>query len=224
MAQTTLVIGGTGHTGRLIVQKLMQHGQSVRVLARNTTSARGQLSKEVEIFEGDITRADEVALAMRNVTGCIVIVESSNSDASPNGPRHVHYEGIQHVLAAAESMTQIVLVTQIYITRPERYPEVHTVIHWRGMAEQAARASGQPYTIVRPGWLTDEPGSRVAIRFEQGDTGEGQISRQDVAEVCVQSLLHAEARGKTFEIYNEPGTPSTQWDTLLGELKEDQGH
>ena len=58
---------------------------------------------------------------------------------------------------------------------------------------------------------TDEPGGQGAIRFEQGDTGDGQVSREDVAEVCVQSLLVPEAQGKTFEVFNEQGNPPTDW-------------
>jgi NAD(P)H-binding len=59
--------------------------------------------------------------------------------------------------------------------------------------------------IVRPSWLTDEPGGQRAIRFEQGDAGEGEIARADVAAVVVAALGSARARGKTFEIYNQPG-------------------
>lgn len=221
MAQTTLVIGGAGHTGRLIVQKLVQQGQSVRVLTRDAASARSRFDRQVEIIKGDITQAATVAEAMRDVTACVLIVESANSDAAPDGPKQVHYEGTRHALAAARPATHIVLVTQIYVTRPDRYPEVRTVIHWRNMAEQAVRASGRPYTIVRPSWLTNEPGGHAAIRFEQGDTGEGQISREDVAEVCIQSLLHSEARGKSFEIYNQQGEPPTEWGALFAGLKQD---
>ncbi len=219
MPQSILVIGGTGQTGRHITQKLLQRGDAVRVLARNITVAQKRPGSQVEVVAGDITQASSVASAMRDMQGCVIIVESANSDSASNSPERVHYEGTRHVLAAAaESKAQIVLVTQIYVTRPDRYPEVRTIIHWRRLAEQAVRASGLPYTIVRPSWLTSEPGGRSAIRFEQGDTGDGQISREDVAEVCVQSLLIPEAQGKTFEIYNEAGKPPQAWDTLFRHL------
>ena len=222
MPHSILVIGGTGHTGHSITQKLVQHGDRVRVLARNVSTAQRLLDTKVEVVTGDITQASNVTAAMRGMDGCVIIVESSNFDSDPNSPEHVHHEGTRHVLAAAaESKAQIVLVTQIYVTRPDHYPEVHNIIHWRALAEQAVRASGLPYTIVRPSWLTDEPGGQTAIRFEQGDTGDGQISREDVAEVCVQSLLLPEAQGKTFEIYNEAGKPPRAWNSLFQHLKGD---
>jgi uncharacterized protein YbjT (DUF2867 family) len=219
MSQKVLVIGGTGRTGRQIVQKLKQRGSEVRVLARNAT--QGLFDADVDVVTGDITQAASVRVAMRDVDGCVVIVESATSDRAANSPERVHYEGTRHVLAAASKTAHIVLVTQIYITRPDRYPEVRNIIHWRGQAEKALRTSGLPYTIVRPSWLTEDPGGRAAIRFEQGDTGEGQISREDVAEVCVQSLLVPEAQGKTFEIYNGAGAPPQDWAPLFQALVPD---
>lgn len=221
MPQQILVIGGTGRTGRHIVQKLKQCGYGARILARNPNTARAHFDADIDVVAGDITQATNVRAAMRDIDGCVIIVESANSDHAPNSPERVHYEGTRHVLAAANPATHIVLVTQIYITRPDRYPEVKNIVRWRGQAEQVLRTSGLPYTIIRPSWLTEEPGGHAAIRFEQGDTGEGQISREDVAEVCVQSLLLPEARGKTFEIYNVPGEPLQDWATSFQALLPD---
>jgi uncharacterized protein YbjT (DUF2867 family) len=83
------------------------------------------------------------------------------------------------------------------------------------------RASGRPYTIVRPSWLTDEPGGEKRIRFEQGDTGEGKIACADVAAVVIAAIGSTNARGKTFEIFNEPGAPPTDWEAALAALAED---
>jgi hypothetical protein len=69
--------------------------------------------------------------------------------------------------------------------------------------------------------LTNEPGGHLALRFEQGDIGEGQVSREDVAEVCVQSLVVPQAQGKTFEVYNEPGDPPRNWVEMFRVLRAD---
>jgi uncharacterized protein YbjT (DUF2867 family) len=94
------------------------------------------------------------------------------------------------------------------------------VIAARRRAEPVLRESGLPYTIVRPSWLTD-PGGQGAIRLERGDTGDGSVSREDVAETVVQALGHAEARGKTFEPYAEPGTAPRDWASLFSGLSPD---
>jgi uncharacterized protein YbjT (DUF2867 family) len=217
-----LVIGGTGRTGRHVVGKLLAGDRPVRVLTRDPARAGGRLEAGVDLVAGDVTLSESVVGAMRSVGAVVVIVESSNSDAAPNGPQWAHYGGMRNVISAASPDTHVVLVSQIYITRPERYPEVRSVIEWRRRAEEALRASGLPYTVVRPSWLTGEPGGGQGIRFEQGDTGEGQISREDVAEVCVAALLNdEEALGKTFEVYNEPGSPPEDWARTFAALSPD---
>lgn len=156
---------------------------------------------------------------MRDIDGVIVAVESAESDDASNSPERVHYHGTRYILAAKP--TKIVLVTQIYITRPDRYPEMSNIIYWRLQAEEAVRASGLPYTIIRPGWLTSNPGTRLGVRLEQGDTGDGKVAREDVALVCVQALHCETARSKTFEIYNEPGTPPASWSNVFAALHAD---
>lgn len=220
MARLILVVGGSGRTGQSIVQKLKQSGCSVRVLTRNPKQAQVLFDASVETVAGNITQIQDVEAAMRDVDGVVIAVESADSDDAPNSPEQVHYQGTRHILAAAAKSTGIVLVTQIYITRPDRYPEMSNIIHWRCQAEAAVRSSGLPYTIVRPGWLTNASGDRL-VRFEQGDRGEGQVSRETVAEVCVQALHHETARGKTFEIYNESTTSPTDWSAVFASLQPD---
>jgi uncharacterized protein YbjT (DUF2867 family) len=66
-------------------------------------------------------------------------------------------------------------------------------------ADEALRASGLDWTILRPGWLTDDPGRlRVVIGR---DVPEGDIPRGDVAAVIAAVL-------------ENDGTISKQWDVV----------
>jgi uncharacterized protein YbjT (DUF2867 family) len=66
-------------------------------------------------------------------------------------------------------------------------------------ADEALAASGLDFTIVRPGMLTDEPGSgRVELAASLGRRG--QVSRDDVAAVLVAVLGAGNTIGKTFEL------------------------
>jgi uncharacterized protein YbjT (DUF2867 family) len=220
--EKVLVIGGTGRTGQQVVNKLIERGSAVRVLARSSYQTNGEQAGKVEYVRGDLTNTADVAKAMAGVNGVVIAVESGTSDYAANSPARVHYEGILNVIKACEGRSvQVVLVTQIYITRPNLYPEMANIIEWRGRGEAALRASGLLYTIVRPGWLSDATGGQSAIRFEQGDRGEGEVSREDVAEVCVQALAVPAARGKTFEIFNTAGEPLTDWNGMFSTLAKD---
>jgi uncharacterized protein YbjT (DUF2867 family) len=213
-----LVIGGTGRTGRLIVAGLLADGQSARVLSRR--SAPG-LIPGAEIVNGDVTRLDDVARAFEGATGAVIVVESAMADSGPNSPDEVHRRGTEHAIAAAgDSGARIVLVSQIYITRAHDHPEIAGIIRARAAAEQALRESGLPYAIVRPSWLI-AGGGGAGIRLEQGDRGDGEISRADVAEACVAALRHSSAVGKTFELYNDPAAPRPDWEAAFAALAPD---
>jgi uncharacterized protein YbjT (DUF2867 family) len=213
---SSLVIGGAGRTGRHIVDRLRRDGAAVKVLSRNPD----RVPDGVEAIAGDITRPNSVAAAMRGVDSVVLVVESAmNDDGRPNAPTAVHDQGTANVIAAAGDDVHVVMVSQIYITRLEAFPAAADVIGARGRGEQALRDGAPAYTIVRPSWLTDDPGGRQALRLEQGDTGDGQVARADVAEAVAQALSHPEARGKTFELYGGPGEPPTDWAPLFAGLR-----
>jgi hypothetical protein len=88
----------------------------------------------------------------------------------------------------------------------------------------APLGSGRRYTIVRPSWLTDDRGGDQAIHFEQGDAGEGEVARTDVAAAVVAALRLSSPRSKTFEIYDVPGAPPRAgFDALLIEAAVEAG-
>lgn len=58
-----LVLGATGPTGRLVVEKALQHADTVTALVRRPEAA-GQLPDGVHLVVGDATTADDVATAM----------------------------------------------------------------------------------------------------------------------------------------------------------------
>ncbi|MFP5346860.1 MAG: NAD(P)H-binding protein, partial [Actinomycetes bacterium] len=83
------------------------------------------------------------------------------------------------------------------------------------------RASGAPYTIVRPGWFDAVGAGDDRLVLEQTDTGNGGIGRDQLAEVLVRSLLTDTAAGRTFELFAEAGPAPTDWAGLFGALTAD---
>jgi uncharacterized protein YbjT (DUF2867 family) len=95
------------------------------------------------------------------------------------------------------------------------------ILVWKLRGEDVLRHSGIPYTIIRPGALTDEPGSEQAFSFDQGDRITGSISREDVAEICVRALDHDDAKGVTFEAVHAESGVRGIWKNLFTELQKD---
>jgi uncharacterized protein YbjT (DUF2867 family) len=81
------------------------------------------------------------------------------------------------------------------------------ILDLKRQSEEALRASGVPYCIVRPAGLNDDwpAGSRPVL--SQGDVAVGRIHRRDVAAILVEALLSPAAAGKTFEAISVAGYP-----------------
>ena len=88
-------------------------------------------------------------------------------------------------------------------------------------AEDRVRASGRPYTIVRPTWLTSDPPSRYALTFTQDPLTDGMIARADLARVCLAAVDEPHARGKTFAVLAEPGPAPTRRALMFAALAAD---
>lgn len=103
-----------------------------------------------------------------------------------------------------------------------------TVGHdWKRRAERLLRASGLPYTIVRPGWFDANPAGSDREVFLQGDTSwtgtpaDGVVSRRAIARTLMCALLSDSAVAKTLELTTAPGLPITDLDRAFANLRSD---
>ncbi|MBD2336679.1 CIA30 family protein [Calothrix sp. FACHB-156] len=134
------------------------------------------------------------------------------------------------------NLPQFVLVSSAGVTRPgrpginldEEPPAVKLndqlggILTWKLKGEESLRASGISYTIIRPCALTEEAGGKELI-FEQGDNIRGKVSREDVAELCVQALKQPQACNRTFEVKEgENSNNSINWQSLFSNLQPDK--
>ncbi|MEY9929968.1 uncharacterized protein YbjT (DUF2867 family) [Catenulispora sp. GP43] len=205
-----LVLGGSGRTGSLVTSLLLERGARVTVAGRRPRGVAGADTAVVDLAAGF-----DAAL-LDGYDGVVVSVEPPTDD---RGAEAVMHRGVAAVgEAAARSGAHVVLVSQIYITRAHEHPDMAGIITARARGEEALRASGAAYTIVRPGWLTAGPAA--GIRLEQGDKGDGRISRASVAAASVAALTSAGAVRKTFEIYDE-GDAAPDWSVEFAALTPD---
>ena len=212
-----LVAGATGGTGSLVVAELIEQGYPVRAFVRSTARAVERLGTDVEAVVGDLKDPDSIAAALEGVGAVINTASASVSGGPENSAEHVDFEGARNLAEAAlaAGAGQYVLVSSRGVTDDDHYLNrmFNNILIWKRRGEEAVAASGIPYTIVRPGGLSDDPGGMQTIIFEQGDTqSEGiWITRADVARVCVSALAHEAALNKVFEIHAEDGEPQADF-------------
>jgi hypothetical protein len=69
--------------------------------------------------------------------------------------------------------------------------------------------------------LTEKPGNKILFA-EQGDNLKGQVSREAVAELCIQAMNLPEAVNKTFEVKELEQEGETNWRSLFNSLQPDK--
>jgi uncharacterized protein YbjT (DUF2867 family) len=130
---------------------------------------------------------------------------------------------------------QFIMISSAGVTRPgrpginleEEPPAVRMndqlggILTWKLRGEDAVRESGVPYTIIRPCALTEELGGKCLV-FEQGDNIRGKVSREDIAELCIQVLEQQKGCNVTFEVKEAESANATRdRDSLFSTLKPD---
>lgn len=223
-----LVVGATGSIGRLVVEEATRHGYATRALVRDPEKAR-RLLPETEVIAGDVTRPETLS---RAVDGVDAVVFTLGSDgAGKVGAESVDYGGVRNVLNALGSRTaRIALMTSIGVTnRAGAYNRSTEAHDWKRRSERLVRASGMPYTIVRPGWFDyNGPDEHRLVLLQgdarlAGDPSDGVIARRQIAEVLVRSLGSDQALRKTFELVATTGEAPEDFDALFAPLEEDTG-
>jgi nucleoside-diphosphate-sugar epimerase len=233
-AQRVLVVGGTRGTGLLIAQALAGRGHRVRVLARDPAAALRRLGSVVEIVRGDVTKADTLGPATREVDAIVYTAGvRSGRLASERQIKETDYDGVVNTLSAARLARadgRFVYMTSIGGGVAPSLPATllnlvkGNVLAWRRRAEDKIRASGLDYTIVRAGFLVNGPGGRRALTISQGNLPlafRHRVARADVAEVCVAALGHPRASRASFELVWGPGARRESVDDLLDALGPD---
>ena len=117
---------------------------------------------------------------------------------------------------------QLVQVSSAGVTRPNAVrmnEQLGGILTWKLRGEEAIKSSGLTYTIVRPCALTEQPGDKT-LYVEQGDNLKGQVSRDAIAELCIQAINLPEAVNKTFEVKEEQ-QGETNWIELFSNLESD---
>ena len=129
---------------------------------------------------------------------------------------------------------QFVQISSAGVTRPNRpginleeeppavrmNEQLGGILTWKLRGEEAIKASGLTYTIIRPCALTEQPGDKV-LYAEQGDNIRGQVSRNAIAKLCIQAINLPEAVNKTFEVREEDRQGDTEARELFANLQSD---
>lgn len=221
-----LIIGATGSVGRHAVAASIAAGHQTRALVRDRSRADRLLDRSAELAVGD---ASDVEFLKQAVADIDAVVFTHGGHGGPGEAEAVDYGIVRATLKALGGRrVRVALMTSIGVTvHDSSYNRSSQSHDWKRRAERLVRASGNGYTIVRPGWFDESAAAHPELHFLQGDTrrsgspADGWIARSQIARVLVDSLDSAAANHKTLELVAKRGARQTDLDPLFTALTPD---
>jgi uncharacterized protein YbjT (DUF2867 family) len=208
-----LVAGANGQVGRYIVRLLAERGHEAHAMIRDEAQA-----SEIHDLGGEPVVADLEGEVAHAVEGCDAVIFSAGGGPGSSAEKKetVDRQGAVKLIEAAREhgARRYVMVSAMGATDPESGSEgMQPYLFAKARADQALQESGLDYTIVRPGKLTDEPGTgtvEVALSLGRRD----EIPREDTARIIVAALDKDNTFGKTFEVLSGDTTVEEALDRL----------
>jgi uncharacterized protein YbjT (DUF2867 family) len=188
------IAGAHGQVARALARMLVARGDQVRGLIRNPeheTDLRVDGSEPV-VCDLESAAPGELAEA---IAGADAVVFAAGAGPGSGAERKltVDRDGAVKLLEAAREagVERYVIVSSVGAEDPPGGNDVFSVyLRAKAEADQAVAASDRAWTIVRPGRLTDDPGTgRVRITLEPH---RADVPREDVAGV-LELVLHDDA-------------------------------
>jgi uncharacterized protein YbjT (DUF2867 family) len=158
-----LVTGANGFVGRNLVKRLRQEGMKVRAVVRTPAKAQALADLGAEVVPGDI---NDLPSLMAAAAGCDRVVHLVGIIQEAPGVtfKGVHVDGTRNLLEAVKKAGVRHFIYQSALgTRPNAKSRYHRT-KWE--AEELVRASGIPFTILRPS-LIYGAGDLFTIRLSE---------------------------------------------------------
>jgi uncharacterized protein YbjT (DUF2867 family) len=211
------IAGGSGRVATLLARQLDDRGDEVRSLIRDPAKADRVREAGGEPVVCDLENATdaEVADAIGSVDA-VVFAAGAGPGSGPDRKWTMDYGGAVKLIAAAKAngIDRYVMVSSMGADPDAPGDDTFAVyLRAKGKADADLQASGLDYTIVRPTFLTDDPGTgRVRVG---DDVGRGEIPREDVAAVLAVTLHSPNTIRKLFEV-RDGDTPIEEAIASLG--------
>ena len=196
------IAGGHGQIARLLSRRLTQRGDHVRAIIRKSEQVDDVRGDGAEAWVLDLEHAEPSAIA-EAIAGCDAVVFAAGAGAGSGAARKetVDYAAAVALVDAARlaSVSRYVMVSAMGTDDPPDGDDVFSVyLRAKARADRALMDSSLHWTVVRPGRLTDDPGTgRVAVARH---VERGEVAREDVAAVLAEVLHDPRTSGAVFEL------------------------
>jgi uncharacterized protein YbjT (DUF2867 family) len=195
VAGMILITGATGTIGSRVLALLTAKGAAVRAMTRDPSRLRSAAG--VDVVQADYDDPASLAPAVAGVDTLFLLT----APASPSP----HHDVAMLDVARAAGVSRVVRLSAI--GTGETGDDGTTIGAWHALAEQAVRASGMAWTLLRPTtfasnalWWADAIKAGEPVANLTGAGTQGIVDPRDVAAVAAEALTSPAHAGETFTL------------------------
>ncbi|KAK4745392.1 hypothetical protein SAY87_011704 [Trapa incisa] len=230
------VAGATGSTGKRIVDQLLARGFAVKAGVRDLEKAKPAFfgdNPSLQIVKADVTEGpDKLAEVIGDDLEAVVCATGFRPGWDLLAPWKVDNFGTVNLVEACRKrgINRFILISSILVNGAamgQILNPAYIFLNVCGLtliaklqAERHIRKSGINYTIIRPGGLLNDPPSGNIVMESEDTLYQGSISRDQVAEVAVEALIHPESSYKVVEIIAQSDAPKRPFEELFASIKK----
>ena len=212
------VIGGSGRTGKLIVEQLIAAGHQVVATIRNPRhmAEMVKLGAEAQLVDLDTSTFDTIVTAMKGTDAVVFAAGSAAGEGS-----ELDRKGTLRTVRAAEKagVKRYVSVSSIGastgLSTRSMSDEMKDYYKQKRAAAKHIAGSSLDWTLVEPAELTDDKGTgKLTASLERIE--EKAIARADVAAAVVAGLADKRSIGKAIQLAGGTTAIKAALDRALG--------
>jgi uncharacterized protein YbjT (DUF2867 family) len=191
------IAGAHGQIARRLTRLLAARGDRIRGLIRNPAHADDVRADGAEpvLLDLETAGADQVAAAIDGADA-VVFAAGAGPGSGAERKMRVDRDGAVALVRAADAagVGRYVIVSSVGAEAPPDGDDVFSVyLRAKAEADQAVMAGDLDWTVVRPGPLTDAPGTGT-VRLET-EPFRDDVTRDDVARVIAATLAKPRSAG-----------------------------
>jgi uncharacterized protein YbjT (DUF2867 family) len=197
------VVGGHGKVAMRLLKLLAARGDRALGIVRKEEHVADleQLGAEGAVVDIEVAEASELAEAIDGADA-VVFAAGAGPGSGPERKQTVDFGGAVKLIEAckAKGIERYVIVSSIGAHERPEGDGFAIYLRAKHDADQALIESGLSYSVVRPGSLTDDPGTgKIDVATRLGRQGE--IPRDDVAATLAATLIEPNTIDKVFELF-----------------------
>jgi uncharacterized protein YbjT (DUF2867 family) len=185
-----LVTGATGTTGSMLIPALRSVGVDVRAFVRDESKAQPIKDADVEIFIGDLDYPETIAPAVEGIDKIYLLTW--------NGPNQAR-QALNVVEVAKRAGSPHIIRHSAWGSEKSR------IIKQTEQVEEAVKASGLPWTMVKPTFFMQSTmmaaqtiASESVIYWDMGDGKLAMIDVRDIVDVAMAVVTGSGHEGKSY--------------------------